>query len=280
MIKTIGIVGLGLIGGSMAKSIKKRTDCAVYAHDINEESLQQALDCGAIDGRLNDLSAIDLLVVALFPQDTVDWVKAHASQLKAGTLVCDICGVKGFVVEQLATFCRQQGLEFIGCHPMAGREKWGFANSDADLFTKASMILTPEGADPTRVQELERFWLDSGFGRSVVTTADNHDRMIGYTSQMAHVLSNAYVKNPLSMEFSGYTGGSFQDLTRVAKLNPTMWTELFFCNRENLLHDCDVLIAQLQEYRQALQEGNREEMHRLLKEGSDLKEKLLEERGR
>ena len=196
--------------------------------------------------------------------------------MKHGSVICDICGVKRLIVDECAALCRSQGVEFIGCHPMAGRENWGFENTDADLFTKASMILTPEGADEGKVQELQDFWMEMGFGRTVVTTADNHDRMIGYTSQLAHVLSNAYIKNPLCLEFSGYTGGSFQDLTRVAKLNPVMWSELFFCNRENLLRDTELLIAQLQEYRQALIDNDPETMTRLLKEGSDLKEQLLD----
>ena len=275
MIKTVGIVGLGLIGGSMAKSIKKHSDCRVYAFDIKESTMKQALESGAIDGRLEDLSTVDLLVVALFPQDTVNYVKEHAGQLHSGAIICDICGVKEKVIPEAAAACRASGVEFIGCHPMAGREKWGFENSDENLFSHASMIMTPEGADEQKVQELEDFWKKIGFGRTVRTTAENHDRMIGYTSQLAHVLSNAYIKNPLSMEFSGYTGGSFQDLTRVAKLNPVMWSELFFCNRENLLRDVSVLIDRLEEYRQALLNNDPEEMTRLLKEGSDKKEELL-----
>ena len=276
MIKKIGIVGLGLIGGSVAKAIKKRTDCVVFGYDIKESTMTQALESGTIDGELRDLSQLDLLVLALFPQATVDYIKGHCHEMKHGSVICDICGVKRLIVDECAALCRSQGVEFIGCHPMAGRENWGFENTDADLFTKASMILTPEGADEGKVQELQDFWMEMGFGRTVVTTADNHDRMIGYTSQLAHVLSNAYIKNPLCLEFSGYTGGSFQDLTRVAKLNPVMWSELFFCNRENLLRDTELLIAQLQEYRQALIDNDPETMTRLLKEGSDLKEQLLD----
>ena len=280
MIKTVGIVGLGLIGGSMAKSIKKHSDCRVYAFDIKESTMKQALDSGAIDGKLENLSTVDLLVVALFPQDTVNYVKEHAGQLHPGAIICDICGVKEKIIPEAAVACRAAGVEFIGCHPMAGREKWGFENSDENLFSHASMIMTPEGADEQQVQELEDFWKKIGVGRTVRTTAENHDRMIGYTSQLAHVLSNAYIKNPLSMEFSGYTGGSFQDLTRVAKLNPVMWSELFFCNRENLLRDVSVLIDRLEEYRQALLNNDPEEMTRLLKEGSAKKEELLRKKER
>ncbi len=277
--KNIGIVGLGLIGGSMAKAIKARTDCKVYGCDINEETMVQAKACGAIDGELTELSQLDLLVVALFPQAALDYVKEHCGEMKQGSIICDICGVKELICKELAPLCREQGVEFIGCHPMAGREKWGFANSDADLFRKASMILSPEGAHGERVVELQNFWKAIGFGRTVVTTAANHDRMIGYTSQLAHVLSNAYVKNPSALDFSGYTGGSFQDLTRVAKLNPFMWSELFFCNRDNLLRDTRQLIRDLEQYCVALENKDEEMMTALLKEGSDRKEMLLEQKG-
>jgi len=277
--KNIGIVGLGLIGGSMAKAIKARTDCKVYGSDINEETMAAARSCAAIDGELSDLSQLDLLVVALFPQAALDYVKEHCSEMKQGSIVCDICGVKEVICRELAPLCREQGVEFIGCHPMAGREKWGFVHSDADLFNKASMILTPEGACQDRVVELQSFWKQIGFGRTVVTTAANHDRMIGYTSQLAHVLSNAYVKNPSALDFSGYTGGSFQDLTRVAKLNPVMWSELFFCNRDNLLRDTRQLIHDLEQYCVALENGDEAMMTALLKEGSDRKEMLLEQKG-
>lgn len=277
--KNIGIVGLGLIGGSMAKAIKARTDCKVYAYDINRESMAQALECGAIDGELMELSQLDLLIVALFPQAALDYVKAHVGQLRPGALLCDICGVKEMICRELAPLCREKGLEFIGCHPMAGKEKWGFAHSDANLFCKASMILSPEGAREEAVAQLQQFWMEIGFGRTIVTTAANHDRMIGYTSQLAHVLSNAYVKNPAAADFSGYTGGSFQDLTRVAKLNPQMWSELFFCNRDNLLRDTKQLIAHLQQYCEALEQNDPHRMTQLLKEGSDRKEMLLEQKG-
>ncbi len=273
----IGFIGLGLIGGSMAKAIKEHTGCKVFARDINPETMKLALESGTIDGELTDFSELDLLLVALFPQAAVEAVKEALPLMKKGSVICDICGVKEAVCEACAKLCRDREVEFIGCHPMAGREKWGFANSDAALFKGASMILTPEGADPDKVEQLRSFWLELGFGRCVVTTAANHDRMISYTSQLAHVLSNAYIKNPAALEFSGYTGGSFQDLTRVARLNPSMWTELFFCNRDRLMEDCDVLINELSRYREALRNNEPETMFRLLKEGSDLKEKLLEE---
>ncbi len=274
-IKTIGIVGLGLMGGSMAKAIKTRTGSAVYGYDRDGETMAQALASGAIDGPLEDYSRLDLLVVALFPQAAVAVVKEAACRMKAGSIICDICGVKDFLCQSCCNFCRERGVEFIGCHPMAGREKWGFGNSDPDLFVKASMILCPEGADPDKLELLQGFWLDNGFARCVVTTAANHDRMISYTSQLAHVLSNAYMKNPAALESKGYTGGSFQDLTRVAKLNPTMWTELFFCNRERLLRDCDTLIEELSRYRDALAEEDPRQMEELLQDGSDRKEQLL-----
>lgn len=280
MIERVGIVGLGLMGGSLAKAIRAQTSCQVFGFDIDQGTMEAALSQGVLAGELGreELASLDLLVVALFPQDTVDYIRQAAEVLRPGTLVCDLCGVKAFVQEQVGELCRSRGLSYIGCHPMAGRECWGYAHTDAGLFQGASMILCPGGAKEEELRELEGFWLRLGFGRCVRTSVQHHDRMISYTSQLAHVLSNAYVKNPASREFSGYTGGSFQDLTRVAKLNPTMWSELFLCNRENLLRDTRRLIEQLEDYAKALEQGNGEALFSLLQEGSRIKEQLLEEK--
>lgn len=280
MIKRVGIVGLGLIGGSLAKAIRAQTTCQVLGYDIDGDTMEAALGQGVLAGKLGreQLPWLDLLVVALFPQDTVDYIRQASEDLKAGTIVCDLCGVKAFVQEQVGELCRSLGLHYIGCHPMAGRECWGYVSADARLFQGASMILCPEGVQEEKVRELEDFWLSLGFGRCVLTGVQHHDRMISYTSQLAHILSNAYVKNPASRAFSGYTGGSFQDLTRVAKLNPAMWSELFLCNRENLLRDTRLLIARLEDYAKALEQGKQEELFNLLQEGSRIKEQLLEEK--
>lgn len=277
--QTVGIVGLGLIGGSLAKAISQNTSCQVLGLDIDEETMEQALKEGAVSGKLTCPAQCNLLIVALFPQAALDYIEAAAPNLTPGTVVMDICGVKEVLAQRAGEACAKWGLHFVGCHPMAGKEKWGYANASSNLFANASLILTPGPSSGEAVEQVRRFAMEIGFASTVVTTPQNHDRMISYTSQLAHVLSNAYIKNPLCLEFKGYTGGSFQDLTRVAKLNPVMWSELFLFNRENLMADIDILIDHLSQYKKALAAGDREGLNALLAQGSRLKEQLLEEKG-
>lgn len=274
MEQKIGIVGLGLIGASLAKAIKKNTDCEVYGLDIDAQTMESAIAEKSIDAKLADYSQLDILIVALFPKATVDFIKEHVSELKPGCIVMDICGVKKAVVSQVAQLCKSHHVEFIGGHPMAGKERWGYQNSSETLFRGSSMILTPIFTDSWALDTIQQLCQAIGFGRIVFTDPESHDKMIGYTSQLAHILSNAYIKNPLCMNYKGYTGGSFQDLTRVAKLNPVMWSELFLLNRQNLLDDLDILISRLQEYRCALAENDAQQLTKLLAEGSRIKEEL------
>lgn len=277
MKQNIGIVGLGLIGASLAMAIKQNTEHNVYGLDINEQTMHRALEEGSIDGVLEDYSALDLLIVALFPQAAVELILDKVEQMKPGSIVMDICGVKKSVVTQVAQVCKSHKVEFIGGHPMAGRERWGYENATATLFNGASMILTPIFTDSWALERVQQLCNAVGFGRIVFTDPESHDKMIGYTSQLAHILSSAYIKNPLCMNYKGYTGGSFQDLTRVARLNPVMWSELFLLNRQNLLDDLDILIASLQEYRHAIEENDAQRLTQLLADGSRIKEALNEE---
>ena len=277
MKQNIGIVGLGLIGASLAMAIKQNTEHNVYGLDINEQTMHRALEEGSIDGVLEDYGALDLLIVALLPQAAVELILDKVEQMKPGSIVMDICGVKKSVVTQVAQVCKSHKVEFIGGHPMAGRERWGYENATATLFNGASMILTPIFTDSWALERVQQLCNAIGFGRIVFTDPESHDKMIGYTSQLAHILSSAYIKNPLCMNYKGYTGGSFQDLTRVARLNPVMWSELFLLNRQNLLDDLDILIASLQEYRHAIEENDAQRLTQLLADGSRIKEALNEE---
>ena len=277
MKQNIGIVGLGLIGASLAMAIKQNTEHNVYGLDINEQTMHRALEEGSIDGVLEDYSALDLLIVALFPQAAVELILDKVEQMKPGSIVMDICGVKKSVVTQVAQVCKSHKVEFIGGHPMAGRERWGYENATATLFNGASMILTPIFTDSWALERVQQLCSAIGFGRIVFTDPESHDKMIGYTSQLAHILSSAYIKNPLCMNYKGYTGGSFQDLTRVARLNPVMWSELFLLNRQNLLDDLDILIASLQEYRHDIEENDAQRLTQLLADGSRNKEPLNDE---
>ena len=270
----IGIVGLGLIGGSFARAIKEHTNHTVFAFDIDRSALLGATLVGAIDGELTDdaLQKTDLLLLSLYPQATVDYVKAHVNAIRPGTIVVDCCGVKRPVCDALCGFAAQHGFHFLGGHPMAGTQFWGFAHARASLFKGASMILTTNGIDDIHVLEtVKAFFLSVGFETLTFTNADEHDKIIAYTSQLAHIVSNAYVKSPTALQRKGFSAGSYRDMTRVAKLNVEMWTELFLENRDYLAAELGLLIDNLQQYKDALNQNDEPALRQLLQDGKDTK---------
>ena len=272
-----GIVGLGLIGGSLARSIKFHSDGTVYGADVNETALLQARMVNAIDGELTEenLKTCDVTLVALYPADAVDWILGHKNSFKSGSLVIDCCGVKRFVCDRLFPAFQDAQAFFMGGHPMAGRERSGFSYAQDDLFENASMILVPApGTDVETVRRAKEIFLSIGFGRVRFTTPQEHDEMIAFTSQLAHVVSSAYVKTPLAPRHKGFSAGSFKDMTRVARLNEKMWTELFLENGDLLLEETDHLIDRLTEYRDALRDRDADRLCSLLREGREIKESL------
>ncbi len=275
----IGVIGLGLIGGSLAKTIKLHTEHTVYGCDLNPQTILQAKLLGAIDEEMTDenLRTCDWVLVALYPQAIVEWIKAHRADFKPGAMVIDCGGVKQAICQEIQPLAKGAAWHFIGGHPMAGREFSGFKYARDDLFDRAAMILTPAGdEDPEVLLSARNFFMDLGFRRIQFTTPATHDEMIAYTSQLAHIVSSAYVKCPLAGRHKGFSAGSFADMTRVARLSETMWTELFFDNRDALLPEVEGLIDRLIQYRDALRTQNRPEMTRLLREGREVKESLEE----
>lgn len=275
----VAVVGLGLIGGSLAKTIKLHGGHTVYGYDINAQTMQQAELLGAIDGVLTDdvLPSCDLTLVALYPEAIIDWIRSHAPLFKADSLVIDCGGVKESICTALQDVTDGAPWHFIGGHPMAGREFSGFRYARDDLFDRASMILTVHGdEDPALLQRARNFFMDIGFRRVQFASPKTHDEMIAYTSQLAHIVSSAYVKCPLADKHRGFSAGSFADMTRVARLNEDMWTELFFDNRDALLPEVEGLVERLKEYRDALRNNDREGMRTLLREGRETKERLSE----
>lgn len=275
---TVGIVGLGLIGGSLARAVKERTPHAVFGMDACDKTEEAALFDGAVDALLrpDNLSECDIVILALYPLASVDYIKEQAHLIKKGACAVDVCGVKRRVCDEIIPLSRAHGFDFIGGHPMAGRELSGYSAGRAGLFDGASMLLIPhEQTPPELLLHIGEFFLSLGFGLIKHTDAETHDHIIAYTSQLAHVLSNAYVKSPRALLSRGFTGGSFQDLTRVATLNPRMWTELFFENKDFLLTELDALCEHLGEYAGALRSGDRDRMRTLLQEGSDQKAKIV-----
>ncbi len=276
----IGIIGLGLIGGSMAKAIRLNTEHYVLGMDIDPKIVTKAKIIEAINEELteNNIGECDMVILALYPEATVETVKKYAHLIKKGAYLIDCGGVKEKVCNNIPEIARENGFIFIGGHPMAGIEKIGFKYSNAEIFADASMILTPD--DDVKIEDLANikiFFLSIGFGKITVKTAKDHDRIIAYTSQLAHVLSNAYVKSETAREHKGLSAGSFMDLTRVAYLNETMWTELFMENKNNLINEISTLIDNLSKYKIALEENNADELKELLKNGRELKEALNNE---
>ena len=268
----VGIVGLGLIGGSMAKSIKARTGHTVYGVDLGAETMTMARMCGAIDAPLTDdnLGTCDLILIAIRPQAAIDWVKSHAAAISKSAIVVDLCGVKRSVVAAIAPVAEQYGFAYIGGHPMAGRERGGFTAATDDLYVGASMILTPDKrTDMQLLETLKAFFLDVGFAGLTFSTPEEHDRIIAFTSQLAHIASSAYVKSPEAQRRRGFSAGSFQDMTRVARLDEDMWTELFLADADYLTSELEVLVGHLNEYLDALKNRDAEQLRALLRDGRE-----------
>lgn len=274
---TVGIVGLGLIGGSLAKALKAHTEHTVWGYDADVGVRQYAELTHAIDGELNEktLPLCDFVLIAVYPAGTVEFVKNRATQFRAGAVVMDCGGIKQRICKECWPIARKHGFVFIGGHPMAGFHRSGFKYASPELYTGASMILTPEDTDDIELLERVTALLRSvGFGSVTVTTPEKHDEIIAFTSQLAHVVSNAFVKSPRAQAHRGFSAGSYKDLTRVARLNEGMWTELFMENRENLLREIDALTASLSAYREALQNQDDKTLRALLREGSERKERI------
>lgn len=277
---TAGIIGLGLIGGSMAKAIKFNTGNKVLGWDISDTVRYRAKLVGAVDDFLDEghPGDCDIIIIALYPKETQEYIQEHKQDFKKGAIVVDCCGIKTHICEMAISLAHEYGFSFVGGHPMAGIERSGFVFSNPEMFKNATMILTPEqGADLTMMNDLSFFFRSLGFGGLKITTWQEHDQMIAYTSQLAHVVSSAYIKNDLSHKYKGFSAGSFQDMTRVAKLNEVMWTALFMENREYLAVEVRQLIDRLNLYLAAIENADADSMKQLLKDGREKRQSIEEE---
>lgn len=273
----IGIIGLGLMGGSLAKAISFGTEHTVWGTNRSPEAVQKALFVGAIEKELtkDDLSLCDLVIVSLYPQASIDYIKENATLFKKGSIVMDISGVKRYVCDALYEVAKENGFIFIGAHPMAGLHLSGFEHSTAKIFNNSSMILTPyEDTAWGYINTVKELFLKIGFTNIQMSTPDEHDKIIAFTSQLAHVVSNAYVKSPNALIHKGFSAGSYKDLTRVAYLNEDMWSELFLENRDNLINEIDSIVNNLIQYKEAIENNDREKLATLLRDGKQLKEQI------
>lgn len=272
----VGIVGLGLIGGSFAWAYHNEGH-EVLAFNRTRSVLDFALLSGAVDGELTEenIADCDLVLVTLYPEAAIAYIERMGPYFGQKPLVIDCCGTKRAVCAACFPLAERYGFTYLGGHPMAGTHNSGFKYARGDLYHGAPMVIVPPRFDDIdllgRVKELLS---PAGFGSISVTTAEKHDRMIAFTSQMAHVVSNAYIKSPTARVHKGFSAGSYKDMTRVAWLNPPMWAELFMENKDCLLQELDIFIASLQQYRKAMEENDLPELTRLLDEGRRLKEEV------
>lgn len=272
----VGILGLGLIGGSMARAYAVAGH-TVYAVDLDESTLSFAMLSGAIHGRLDEetIPACELLLLAIYPGGSAKWLEDNGRLVDSGALVLDLCGIKQEVCKRCFPVARKYGFTFVGGHPMAGSHFSGFKYSRADLYKGAPMVLVPPRFDDIDLlQRVKDAMAPCGFGMFSVTTAEEHDRMIAFTSQMPHVLSNAFIKSPTARQHKGFSAGSYKDLTRVAWLNAPMWSELFLENRDNLLFELNTYLDSLTAYRDALEARDGERLTALLEAGKKAKEEV------
>lgn len=255
----ITVIGRGLIGGSLAKA-----------------AIRAGHDASAFDkGEKPKVANADVVFIAVPPSAVVEVVDSIAQEVKEGSVVVDMTGVKGFVYEALKKHACSKRFTFIGGHPMAGKEVTGWANSSADLFDGASMILVPYPSCGRLVLDmLEALFRQLGFARVVFTDPAHHDEMIAFTSQLCHLISSAYVRDELAPDHVGYSAGSFRDMVRVGAPDPDIWTELFTLNRDALLPVLTRYIERLEDFREALEGNDFERLHRALENGVKAKGKL------
>ena len=273
---TVGILGLGLIGGSMARAYAKAGH-HVLAADSDESIFSFAQISGAVHGRLCDttIQQCDLILLAIYPDGCAAWLENHAHRICPDTLVMDLCGIKEDICNRCFPLAQAYGFTFIGAHPMAGSHNSGFKYSHSNLFQGSPMVLVPHRFDDMQLLERAKNALSPcNFGAFAVCTAQEHDKRIAFTSQMPHVLSNAYIKSPTALSHKGFSAGSYKDLTRVAWLNPQMWAELCMENRENMLFELETYIKNLQAYQNALQKQDLTALVQLLEEGKQRKEEV------
>lgn len=273
---TVGICGLGLIGGSMAKAYKANGH-TVYGFDKDSNTLGYASLASIIDGELNTdtIKGCELIFIALYPIATVEYLKSIAPYIDSHTTVIDLCGTKRLVCNEGFALAEKYGFNFVGGHPMAGTQYSGIKHSKATLFKNAPMVLVPKVFDDiSYLDKIKKLLEPAGFGSLSITTAEDHDSTIAFTSQLAHIVSNAYVKSPTAENHKGFSAGSYKDLTRVAWLNENMWSELFLENRDNILFEIDTIIESLSKYKNAIENDNIEELTLLLRNGRLAKEKI------
>ncbi len=274
----IAIVGLGVIGGSLAKAFVKYTDHTIIGINRTELTAKHALSDGAIHeiGSPESLSKADIVYMCTYPEHIVSFVRDNLKHFKKGCIITDVCGIKTEICGRLSEICRAGGLQYVGSHPMAGKEQFTYDAAESELFQNASYIVVPCGADDNSVNTIIHLAKKIGFGNIRVTTPEEHDRMIAFTSQIPHALACAYVMSPCCKNHNGFSAGSYKDVSRVANINETLWTDLFLSNRTPLSEEIEVLINNLMNIKNAIDDNDPDKLKELLKKSRLVKESLGE----
>lgn len=274
----IAVIGMGIIGGSFCKALKKYTNHHIIGINRTQSTLQEAYDCGAIDemGNENSLGNVDIIIMSLYPQAAIDYIEKYGSYIKKGCIVTDSSGIKAEICPKMVELSKKFGFTFVGSHPMAGKETNGFKSADADLYIGASYIIVPCDADETSVKTLCDLALEIKFGQIKITTPEEHDRMIAFTSQVPHVLACSYVLSPCCMNHKGFSAGSYHDVSRVANINAPLWSELFLENREPLITELNLLIENINAITDAIKADDKQSLIDLLEKAHSTKEALGE----
>ncbi len=273
----VGIVGLGLIGGSIAKAYRRDESVRILGFDVDNVTNEFAVMSGIIDEKLTpeNLKKCDLVILAAYPIASENYLAENAENFSKDTVVMDCVGVKESICKIGFSLAKEHGFTFVGGHPMAGSQNGGLKYASESLFDGAPMVIVPPNYDDIMLlDKIKHMLAPIGFGMVSVTTAEEHDRIIAFTSQLAHVVSNAYIKSPTALSHEGVSAGSYKDLTRVAWLNPEMWADLFIENKENLCFEIGFLIQRLYEYKFAIEENDRETLVKLLDDGRRLKKEV------
>ena len=274
----IAVIGMGIIGGSFCKALKKYTDHYIIGLNRTRSTLQKAFDDGVIDeiGDAHSLTKADVVILALYPQAAIEFVEKYGEYIRKGAVVTDSSGVKQEICPRMTELSKKFGFEFVGSHPMAGKETKGYESADAELYQGASYIIVPCEADEESVKILSDLALEMGFGGVKLTTPEEHDRMIAFTSQLPHVLACAYVLSPCCPNHNGFSAGSYRDVSRVANINAKLWSELFLENRDSLIGELDTLIDNIHAITDAVKANDKARIEELLEKAHKTKEMLGE----
>lgn len=275
----ITIVGLGLIGGSLAMALNELNPKNIWGIDIDNNTLNYAKSLEIIgEGYVNPkipLSKSDIVIICLYPNDTIQFIKDNIEYFKDGAIITDTAGIKNKLVKEIGSFLPKD-LEYIGGHPMAGKEYNGIKNATKDLFVDANYIITPTKYNSKiNIKIIEDLAIMIGCKRVVKVSSEKHDEIIAYTSQLPHIIANALMNSDIEEDINLFEGGSFNDATRVANINISLWMELFMENKDNIIKSLDMFETSIKNIKDAIRNDDSKKLEKIFKQGNYKKELMV-----